>query len=73
MILPPPNPDDTLSALSDEEVKDLYVSLQLICSRNHAVLKSKRRGFLCNLTNMLTYENTKRGQSNPVAPYHGPL
>jgi len=67
--LPPPNPDDPLSAFNDDSLGALFITLKVACGRNRSTLRTKNRKRLCDLAQVLGPEFDKRGKSPPSPPY----
>jgi hypothetical protein len=66
MAIPFPNP---LNALTDQQLLDTLLTLDLGCGRAKGILKTKHRGRLCSLSQILVNECTNRGVAPPSPPY----
>lgn len=64
-----PNP---LSALSDLDVADIAIYLQMICGRSKLPTKGQGRAKLCLLGARVNVELGQRGLPIPTAPYRAP-
>jgi hypothetical protein len=59
-----------LGALTDHELLNAYLALQLACGRSHQTLSRRRQQWFCFLGRTLKVEIDLRGLPTPVAPYH---
>lgn len=66
----PPIPyPDPLQNLSDNDLFNAQIVLELACGRNRAVTKDKHRQHLCYLSELLAIEAAHRGKPVPTPPY----
>jgi hypothetical protein len=63
-----PAPD--VHHLTDDELHDLQLALQLGCGRSKQMLAKTRRQWYCFLFQVLKVEADLRGLPSPTAPFH---
>lgn len=62
-----PNP---LDAITDTQLYNLQLALQLQCGRSHSTQRRRRQAWFCFLSRVLQVEADLRGVPVPAAPFH---
>lgn len=58
------------SPLTDQQLFELQVLMQLACGRSHGALSKRRQQWFCWLGRVLKAEADLRGLPSPTAPFH---
>ena len=61
---------NVLDRLTDTEIWNLQLALNLSCGRAKSPLTAKRRKVLCTLAGQMLDYSASRGLPSPTAPYH---
>jgi hypothetical protein len=61
--------DNPLSSLTNTELWNTQLALELACGRNHSSLTKKRRQWFCLLAQNLKVEADVRGVTSPSHPF----
>jgi hypothetical protein len=59
-----------LEQLTNDELWNIQLLLELNCGRSKSVLRKNRREIICSFTDILKQEADHRSQLSPTAPYH---
>ena len=59
-----------LATLTDDQLWNTQLLLQLACGRNHGITRRKRDQYFCFLFRALKVESDLRGLPAPAAPFH---
>lgn len=63
------NPQNPLSELTDEQLFETLLTLELACNKSKSIGRSKHRKRICFLTGLVALESANRGKPTPHPPY----